>query len=231
MGLPVTYVFTHDSVWLGEDGPTHQPIEHAMALRAMPGLDVLRPADATETADAWRAALEHRDGPTALLLTRQDLQPLGSIADGADGRRDTARGGWVVGQWAGEAADDPSATPDAIVLATGSEVAVACEAARMASATGASVRVVAMPSWSRFAAQPQSWRDGVLPAAVRARVSVEAGATLGWCRWIGDGGEAIGIDRFGLSAPGAVAADALGISAAAVADAVQRAITAAGGNS
>ncbi|MSO58442.1 MAG: transketolase, partial [Thermoleophilia bacterium] len=189
MGLPVVWVWTHDSVAVGEDGPTHQPIEHHMALRAIPNLWYVRPADANETAMAWRLALERADGPVALALTRQKVPTLDRTevapAEGA------LRGGYTLWQ-SGEG------EPDLLLLATGSEVHIALEAARTLDAN---VRVVSLPCWELFEAQPASYRDVVLPPSVEARVSVEAGITFGWERYLGPRGVAVGIDRYGASAP------------------------------
>jgi transketolase len=200
------FIFTHDSVGLGEDGPTHQPIEHLASLRAMPNLVVLRPADANETGYAWKVALE-RTGPSVIVLTRQGLPILDrSRYAAADG---LLRGAYVLSEAEG---DDPKA----IIIATGSEVHVALDAQKQLQASGTPIRVVSMPCWELFAEQPQSYRDGVLPPSITARASVEAGATLGWERWIGRDGIAIGIDRFGASAPGKVVLEKLGISAESV---------------
>ncbi len=186
--IPVIFVFTHDSIGLGEDGPTHQPVEQLMALRAMPNFTVIRPADANETAQAWRVALAHKTGPVALALTRQKL-PVFDPAPMA-----VEKGAYIL-------RDAPGGTPDVILIATGSEVALAMDAAEALAADGIGARVVSMPSWELFAAQPQSYRDRVLPPTVTARVAIEAGVTLGWERWVGDRGRVIGLDRFGASAP------------------------------
>jgi transketolase len=192
MGLPVVYVFTHDSIGLGEDGPTHQPVEHLAALRAIPGLVVIRPADAEETAAAWRAALLRRGGPTALVLTRQKVPALARAGTGAtDG---VARGGYVLAEAAGGA-------PKVVLLGTGSEVALCVAAQGLLERDGVPTRVVSMPSVELFAAQAAEYRDAVLPPAVRARVAVEAGRSVGWHRWVGDGGDVVGLDHFGASAP------------------------------
>jgi transketolase len=206
--LPVTFVWTHDSIALGEDGPTHQPVEHLMSLRAMPGLAVVRPADANETAEAWRFAIAQRKRPVALILSRQKLPVLDREIT-----RGLARGGYVV-------ADAPS--PQAIVLATGAEVHVAMAAQQVLAAGNIAVRVVSMPCWELFMEQDEAYRASVLPPAIRARVSIEAGVTLGWERWIGDAGAAIGLDRYGASAPGEVALEKLGFTAANVAEHVRR---------
>jgi transketolase len=193
--LPVTYVFTHDSIALGEDGPTHQPIEHLASLRAMPGLVVIRPSDANETAIAWRAALERREGPTALVLTRQNLPVLDrKVLGHAEG---LLKGAYIL-------KDPPCGIPRVILIGTGSEVHMALEAAQKLAGHGVGARVVAMPSWELFRAQSAAYREKVLPARIKARVSVEAGSTLGWERFVGDEGIMVGIDRFGASAPAEV---------------------------
>jgi transketolase len=184
------FIFTHDSIGLGQDGPTHQPVEQLMSLRAMPGLTVLRPADANETAACWRIALEHK-GPSALALTRQDLPVIDDIGLVRDG---VPRGAYVL-------ADTDSAEPDVILIGTGSEVSLALTARDHLAQRGARARVVSMPSWELFEEQPQAYRDHVLPRAVTARVAIEAGATLGWRSYVGDQGEVIGLDHFGASAP------------------------------
>ena len=212
MGLPTIYVFTHDSIGLGEDGPTHQPIEHLAMLRAIPNLSLIRPGDAAETAEAWRLAIERTDGPTALVLTRQKL-PVPDRA-GLGPAAGTRRGGYVL--------YEPSGGPEAILIATGSELPVALDAARRLGAEGVRVRVVSLPSWDYFRRQPQEYRDQVLPPAVRARVSIEAGARLGWLEWVGDGGEIIGIDRFGASAPGERLFNEFGFTPEAAMAAVRR---------
>jgi transketolase len=211
MALPVIYVFSHDSIGLGEDGPTHQPIEHLMSLRVIPNLTVFRPADAAETAAGWRAALENRAGPTALVLTRQGLPTLDrgryAPAEGA------ARGGYVL--------SDADA-PRVILIGTGSEVHLALEAQQLLAARGVAARVVSMPSWELFDAQPADYRDQVLPPAVTARVSIEAGARLGWEHYLGLDGIAIGLDHFGASAPYEELYRHLGLTAEAVAAAAER---------
>ncbi|MFI5396628.1 MAG: transketolase [Candidatus Binatia bacterium] len=211
-GLPVIYVWTHDSIALGEDGPTHQPIEQLMSLRAMPNLAVVRPCDANETTEAWRWAMTHRSGPVAIVLSRQKLPVLdrGKLAPAAG----VARGAYVL-------ADAAGGPPAAIVIATGSEVHVALAARELLSKEGIRTRVVSMPCWEAFAAQSAAYRESVLPASVTARVSVEAGVTHGWCRWIGDQGVAIGIERFGASAPGEVNMEKFGFTTDQVAAAVR----------
>ena len=217
--LPVIFVWTHDSVALGEDGPTHQPIEHLMSLRAMPHLAVIRPCDANETAEAWRWAMQHRDGPVAMVLTRQKLPVLDrTVLAPAAG---VARGAYVL-------ADADGGAPQAIVMATGSEVHVALAARTALAAEGIRTRVVSMPCWETFAAQDAAYRESVLPASVKARVSVEAGVTFGWHRWIGESGVAIGIDRYGASAPGEINLEKFGFTAENVARAVRTLVGGAG---
>jgi transketolase len=189
MGLRVLWIMTHDSVGLGEDGPTHQPIEHLASLRAMPNMQLIRPADADETVQAWICALERTEGPTLLSLTRQNLPDLGDKPPDA-----VDRGAYVIREVDG--------APDVILIATGSEVQHAIGAAEILGNEGIGARVVSMPSWDRFARQSEEYRAAVLPPEVRARVSVEAAATFGWARWVGAEGIALGIDRFGASAPG-----------------------------
>ena len=204
MSVKTVWVMTHDSVYLGEDGPTHQPVEQLMALRAIPGLTVLRPADANETAVAWRLALE-RPGPALLALTRQNLPTLDRTrcAPAAD----ALRGGYVLWDSA------PGTTPQVILIATGSEVHVALEAARtLSEEDGVSARVVSLTSWEVFEDQDEAWREQVLPARCGARVSLEAGRTFGWERYTGDLGLRIGVDRFGASAPDTDLAEELGLS-------------------
>jgi transketolase len=204
MGLRVIYIFTHDSIGLGEDGPTHQPIEHLMNLRAVPNLTVIRPADATETAEAWRAALLNADGPTVLIFTRQKLPVLDRTElKSGEGLQ---RGGYVL--W--RSADG---TPDVILIGTGSETHIALEAGKQLAAEGVSVRVVSMPSWELFDRQPADYRQSVLPSAVRARVAVEAGIKLGWEHYIGLDGVVVGMDGFGASAPAEVLYQEFGLTA------------------
>jgi transketolase len=215
MEQPVIYVFTHDSVWVGEDGPTHQPVEHLLALRAIPGLAVLRPADANETAAAWKVALERTTGPTALLLSRQGLPVLKQAREiGTEG---VARGAYVL-------SDADSGTPRVVLIATGGEVALAIDAAVQLTGRGIETRVVSMPSWELFAEQSEEYKRLVLPAAV-PRLAVEAGVTLGWRDIVGDAGAVIGIDRFGASAPGAEVVKRFGLTVEAV---VEKALELAG---
>ncbi len=197
MELPVVYVFTHDSIGIGEDGPTHQPVEQLAALRAIPHLTVIRPADANETVAAWRVALERRKGPVALLLTRQKLPVLDrAISASPDG---LARGAYVLSDVDG---GRPKARSSAVILiATGSEVHVALAAQERLAEQGVMARVVSMPSWELFERQPQSYRDAVLPPEVTARLAIEAGVPQGWRRYVGDRGDVIGIEGFGASAP------------------------------
>ncbi|MFZ5659752.1 MAG: transketolase [Pseudomonadota bacterium] len=192
MELPVIYVMTHDSIGLGEDGPTHQPIEQLASLRAIPHLCVIRPADANETAYAWRAAIERRQGPTLLALTRQTLPVF-------DRRKVAGAAGVLQGAYI--LAKEPWQTPDLILLASGSEVHLILEAQARLAAEDIHARVVSMPSWELFRQQPRRYRDEILPPAVKARLAVEAAAPLGWCEWVGDAGAVIGMDRFGASAP------------------------------
>ncbi len=203
MQLPVIYVFTHDSVWVGEDGPTHQPVEHVMALRTIPGLDVIRPADCNEAVAAWRTALEHRDGPVALVLTRQGVPTLAGTAELAV--EGVSRGAYVLAEIGG-------GSPQLVLIGTGSELQLALEAARRLAADGFRVRVVSMPCRELFARQPDGVRDAVLPPGA-PRVVVEAGVTLGWREWVGERGAVVGIDRFGASAPGREVAERLGMTA------------------
>ncbi|RMF61515.1 MAG: transketolase [Bacteroidetes bacterium] len=202
MGLPVVYVFTHDSIGLGEDGPTHQPVEHAMSLRLIPNLTFIRPADAAETVEAWRVALLNRRGPTALALTRQGVPVLDrSRLAPAEGLR---RGAYIL--------SDDDGTPDLILMASGSEVALIVEAAERLRPLGHRVRVVSMPSWELFEREPEDYRRAILPPAVTARVAVEAGRSLGWERYVGPHGRIIGLDRFGASAPGKVLFERFGFT-------------------
>jgi transketolase len=210
--LPVIYDWTHDSVGLGEDGPTHQPVEHYAALRAIPNLWFVRPADANETAAAWALALERTAGPTALALTRQKLPVLPGTPDGA--RAGVRRGGYVVRPASNEAG---GGAPDLVYVATGSEVQLAVAAAEALEGEGIAVRVVSLPCWEAFEAQDAAYRESVLPAAVRKRVAVELGISLGWERWAGDEGAIIGLDHFGTSAPAGTILQEFGFTTDAVA--------------
>jgi transketolase len=214
MELPVVYVFTHDSIGLGEDGPTHQPIEHLASLRAIPHLVVFRPADANETAAGWRVALERRHGPTALVLTRQAVPVLepGRVAE-------AARGGYILWE---------SGAPRVILIGTGSEVHIALEAGHRLARDGVSVRVVSMPSQDLFDQQPETYRQAVLPRAIAARVAIEAAAPFGWERYVGLDGRVIGIDRFGASAPYQAIYRGLGLTPEAMVDAARELLERAG---
>jgi transketolase len=204
MGLPVVWVWTHDSVGLGEDGPTHQPIEHYASLRAIPELWVIRPGDANETAVAWQLALEREDGPVALLLSRQNIPTLDrSEVASADG---VARGGYVL--W--DSAEDEQ--PELILISTGAEVPTTLHAAQALAKDGVKVRVVSMPCMELFEAQSERYRDEVLPPAVRARLAVEPGASISWGKWVGLDGDVLGLDRFGASAPGTTVLEKLGFT-------------------
>jgi transketolase len=210
--LPVVFVFTHDSIGLGEDGPTHQPVEHLASLRAMPNMWVVRPGDANETAEAWRMALERRTGPTCIVLSRQSVPTYDrqKVAPAAEARK----GGYVLSEAAGGA-------PQAILIATGSELPIAVQAQEKLAAAGVRARVVSLPCWEAFAAQSREYQQSVLPPEVPARVSIEAGATFGWQRWVGDKGVSLGLDRFGASAPYATIYKELGLTADHVVKAVQ----------
>ena len=208
MGLPVIYVWTHDSVWIGEDGPTHQPVEHMAALRMIPNLVLIRPADANETAAAWRVALERRDGPTALILTRQKLpvqfetmhKPYEKVSKGA----------YIL--------TESSGVSNALIIASGSEVALALEARELLVQKGVGVRIVSMPSRELFDAQTVAYRDSVLPPPVTPRLAIEAGVSHGWEKYVGTKGDVMGLDRFGASAPYKVLAEKFGFTAEAVAE-------------
>jgi transketolase len=219
MEQPVIYVLTHDSIGLGEDGPTHQPVEHLAGLRAIPNLHVVRPADAAETVFAWRLALERRRGPTALVLTRQAVPVLDRTRHGAaEGVR---RGGYVLSE---------AEAPQAILIATGSEVAIALEAQQRLREQGLRARVVSMPCCELFAEQDAAYRESVLPSALRCRVAIEAGATLAWRAYVGLDGAVVGLDRFGASAPWATLYRELGITAEAAVEAVRRSLGRAPGS-
>jgi transketolase len=201
----VIYVFTHDSIGLGEDGPTHQPIEQLAALRAIPNLVLIRPCDANETAQAWQAAIQHRDGPVALALTRQNLPTLDRSAQYASAAG-LHQGGYVLS----EATDDK---PEVILIASGSEVPIALKAAEMMIAKGYPTRVVSMPSWELFDAQPAEYRDQILPPAVTAKIAIEAGSAQGWHRFVGDAGRVVALDHFGASAPAQTLFEKFGLTA------------------
>lgn len=204
MHLRVIYVFTHDSIGLGEDGPTHQPVEQLSALRAIPNLTVLRPCDASETAEAWRFALNHKKGPVALVLTRQGVPALDrSVFAPAAGLH---QGAYVL-------AEPAEGKPDLLLMASGSEVHLAIEAAKKLGQKGLSSRVVSMPSWELFDRQSEAYRLDVFPQNVKVRIAIEAGRTQGWWRYVGDKGDVVGIDRFGASAPYKVLYEKFGITA------------------
>jgi transketolase len=204
MGLRVIYVFTHDSIGLGEDGPTHQPVEHLMNLRAVPHLTVIRPADANETVAAWRAALLNHDGPTALIFSRQNLPVLNqtelSPANGL------YRGGYILWESSGD-------RPEVILIGTGSELQIALKAGKELAAEGFRVRVISLPSWELFDRQPADYREHVLPPDVRVRIAVEAGIKLGWEHYVGLDGKVIGMEGFGASAPSPLLYEKFGITA------------------
>ncbi len=201
--LPVVFVFTHDSIGLGEDGPTHQPVEHLASLRAMPNMWVIRPADANEVTEAWRVAIGRKDGPCCIVLSRQAVPTFdrGKLAPAAG----LQRGGYVL-------VDAPGGAPQVVLIATGSEVALAVKAQETLVASGVRARVVSLPCWELFGRQSAEYRESVIPSAVTARVSVDAGATFGWHRWIGDHGAAVGLDRYGASARGEINMKELGFT-------------------
>ncbi|MDQ5857507.1 MAG: transketolase [Acidobacteriota bacterium] len=201
--LPVVFVWTHDSIGLGEDGPTHQPVEHLMSLRAMPGFTVIRPADPNEATEAWRVAMERMEGPVGLVLSRQKLPVFDPVRYAPPSG--LARGAYVL-------AEASAGEPKLLLLATGSEVALALEAREKLEAEGVPTRVISMPSWEIFEEQGTDYRDEILPPTVRARLSIEAGSTLGWKRYVGDRGDSVGLDRFGASAPGEVVLAKLGFN-------------------
>ena len=211
MQAKTVFVFTHDSIGLGEDGPTHQPIEHLASLRAMPGLSLFRPADANETAAAWLAALKHA-GPTVIVLSRQNLPVMDDVENIRAG---VGRGGYVL-------ADAPGGQPAVILIGTGSEVAIALKARDQLAGEGIEARVVSLPSWDVFEAQPREYRESVLPPAVRARVAVEAASPFGWPKYTGDAGEIVALDHFGASAPYQVLYEKFGITAENVVAAAKR---------
>jgi transketolase len=220
MGLPVTFVWTHDSIGLGEDGPTHQPIEHLAALRAIPGLDVVRPADANETVAAWQAILERTDRPAGLVLTRQNVP---TFPRGTDGYADTAevhKGGYVL-------LDAEGGSPDVILMATGSEVQVAVAARAQLAERDVDARVVSLPCREWFDEQDQAYRDTVLPPPVKARVSVEAAVGQGWRELVGDAGRIVSLEHFGASADYSRLYYEFGITAEAVSQAALDSILAA----
>ena len=208
MGLRVIYIFTHDSIGVGEDGPTHQPIEQLLSLRAVPNVMVLRPADATETAEAWKVAMERRNGPTVLVMSRQNLTVLDREAYAA--ASGVLRGGYIL--W------ESSDKPEAILIGTGSEVHIALDAGKILEEKGIASRVVSLPSWELFDEQPADYRSGVLPSDVRARVAIEAGTPMGWERYVGIEGVMLGMSHFGASAPAGVLYEKFGLTAQRMAD-------------
>ena len=211
MDIRVVYIFTHDSIGLGEDGPTHQPIEQLLSLRAIPNVVVLRPADATETVEAWRVAMERRDGPTVLVMGRQNLPVLDRETYAA--AAGVQRGGYVL--WESPKSSD---NPEAILIGTGSEVHIALDAGKILEEKGIMTRVVSLPSWKLFDAQPTDYRNSVLPSNVRARVAIEAATTMGWERYVGIEGVTLGIPHFGASAPAGVLYEKFGLTAQRMAD-------------
>jgi transketolase len=219
MGLKVIYVMTHDSIGVGEDGPTHQPVEHLASMRIIPGLTVIRPADANETVEAWRVAIQAK-GPVALALTRQNLPVVdrSALAPAAG----LARGAYVLAEAPNER------RPDIILIATGSEVALVLAARDELSRQGIAARVVSIPSWELFEEQTQSYKVEVLPPDVTARLAIEAGVSQGWCRYVGSAGDVLGLDRFGASAPGKIAFEKLGFSVENVVAGAQALIRSAG---
>ncbi|HVH93937.1 MAG TPA: transketolase C-terminal domain-containing protein, partial [Nocardioidaceae bacterium] len=218
MQLPVTYVWTHDSIGLGEDGPTHQPIEHLAALRAIPGLDVVRPADANETVAAWQTILENPHRPAGLILTRQNVPVFPRGTDGFATTDDVAKGAYVL-------IDAEGASPDVILIGTGSEVQLAVQARTALAEKGISARVVSMPCREWFDAQPQAYRDKVLPPIVKARVSVEAAVAQGWREIVGASGRIVSLEHFGASADFTTIFREFGITADAVALAAEESIS------
>ena len=215
MRLGVIYVFTHDSIALGEDGPTHQPVEQLANLRAVPDLVVIRPCDANETSVAWRFAVEARDRPVALVLTRQSVPVLAR-----EGRASTSGLAPAEGLRLGAyvLVDAPACPPDLILIASGSEVSLVLAARDRLSESGVRTRVVSMPSWELFDAQSSAYQESVFPAGVQARVAVEAGSSQGWHRYVGPKGGVIAVDRFGASAPGEVVMREYGFTAEGVVD-------------
>lgn len=212
MKLPIIYIFTHDSIALGEDGPTHQPVEHLASLRAIPGLTVVRPADANETAETWRMAMEYKEGPIAIILTRQNVPVIDRTRfNPANGLR---KGAYIL-------ADSSSAKPEIILMATGSEVHLALEVYERLRNEGIGVRVVNMPSWELFEKQPEQYRSEILPPEITVRMSIEAGVTLGWHKYAGLGGEIVGIDHFGASAPGKTVLKEFGFTSENVLDRIK----------
>lgn len=206
MGLPVTYVFTHDSIAVGEDGPTHEPVEQLASLRAMPGLSIIRPADAVETQEAWQLAIDSKDTPTLLILSRQNLPVLeGTVSGAAEG---VAKGAYVVSE---------GTNPEGLLLATGSEVSLAVEAQKLLKEQGIEVSVVSMPAWDLFEKQDAAYKESILPKSITKRLAIEMGSSLGWHKYTGFDGDVLAIDRFGASAPGEKIMEEFGFTAENVA--------------
>jgi transketolase len=222
MGVPAVYVWTHDSIGLGEDGPTHQPIEHLTAMRAIPGLAIVRPADANETAQAWKATLERQDGPVGLILTRQNVPTFPRGEGGFASAEGVAKGAYVL-------LEASTGTPDVILIGTGSEVQLAVEARETLEAAGVATRVVSAPSLEWFAEQDEAYRESVLPSTVKARVSVEAGIAMSWHKIVGEAGRSVSLEHYGASAAAEVLFEEFGITAEAVVAAAHETIAAAGG--
>jgi transketolase len=222
MGLPVTYVWTHDSIGLGEDGPTHQPIEHLAALRAIPGLDVVRPADANETVACWQTVLENTDRPAGLILTRQNVPTYPRGEDGFNTTDDVRKGGYIL-------IDAEDGNPDVVLVGTGSEVQLAVQARELLAEKGVKARVVSMPCREWFDAQETSYRESVIPPNIKARVSVEAGIAQGWREIVGDHGKIVSLEHYGASAEFSRIYREFGITAQAVADAAEDSIRVATG--
>jgi len=219
MKLPVTYVWTHDSIGLGEDGPTHQPVEHLASLRAIPGLDVVRPADANETVVAWRTILEHNDRPAGLCLTRQNVPTVDrAVFNSAEG---TARGAYIL-------RDAANGQPEVLLVGTGSEVQICIAAQEALEAKGIATRVVSMPCVEWFRAQDEAYQSTVFPPSVRARVSVEAAVSQGWHEWVGDAGECVALEHFGASAPFSVLYEQFGLTAERVVSAAHASMSTLG---
>jgi transketolase len=223
MRLPVIYVWTHDSIGLGEDGPTHQPIEHLAALRAIPGLDVVRPADANETAAAWEVILKNKDRPAGLALTRQAVPIFPRGADGFADTSEVAKGGYIL--------KDCDGTPDVILIGTGSEVQYTVTAQQRLAEQGIAARVVSMPCREWFDEQDQEYQDSVIPPDIKARVSIEAGVQNGWHDLVGDAGRIISINHYGASASGSLLFEKFGFSPETVVAAAQSSLDAATGTS
>jgi transketolase len=213
-GVKPIYVFTHDSIGLGEDGPTHQPIEHLASLRAIPKIVVIRPADVNETAYAWQFAIEHKGGPVALILTRQGLPVINQeIYPSA---KNLLKGAYILSD---------SESPEIILMATGSEVSITLKAAERLKSSGINTRVVSFPSWEIFEFQSEEYKEKIFPKNIKARISVEAGVKLGWERYLGDYGEAVSLERFGASAPGEINMEKLGFTPENIVAAAERVLS------